>query len=79
MNSHVCMRYMLTLYDPGRGVAIKEPPPQKKTKKQRTFALSGLNFRSTLLCVGDFSPKIILHHTAKKIIDWQWGSRFSQN
>ena len=35
------------------------------------------NFRTTLLCVKDFSPKIVIHRAANEKIDW--GSRSSRN
>ena len=40
----------LILYDPGGG-ALKPPPP--------IFCPHGFNFGATLLCVGDFSQKIV--------------------
>ena len=40
----------LTLYDPGGG-ALKTPPP--------IFCSHAFNFVAALLCVGDFSQKIV--------------------
>ena len=49
-----CQKYFtrasLTLYDPGGG-ALKAPPPN--------FCSHAFNFRAALLCVGDFSQKIV--------------------
>ena len=41
----------LTLYDPG-GAALKAPPPP-------IFCSHAFNFGAALLCVGDFSQKIV--------------------
>ena len=41
----------LTLYDPGGG-ALKAPPPP-------IFCSHAFNIRAALLCVGDFSQKIV--------------------
>ena len=41
----------LTLYDPGGGGALKAPTP--------IFCSHAFNFGATLLCVGDFSQKIV--------------------
>ena len=41
---------VLTLYDPGGG-ALKAPPP--------IFCFHAFNFGAVLLCVGDFSQKIV--------------------
>ena len=43
----------LTLYDPGGGGALKAPPPL------RFFCSHAFNFGAVLLCVGDFSQKIV--------------------
>ena len=43
--------YILTLYDPGGGGALKAPPP--------IFCPHTFNFGATILCVGDFSQKIV--------------------
>ena len=44
---------LLTLYDPGGGGgAFKAPPPP-------IFCSHAFNFGATLLCVGDFSQKIV--------------------
>ena len=42
---------LLTPYDPGGGGGFKSPPP--------IFYPHAFNFGATLLCVGDFSQKII--------------------
>ena len=42
----------LTLYDPGGG-GFKSPPPPP------IFCPHAFNFGATLLCVGDFSQKIV--------------------
>ena len=42
----------LTLYDTGGGGALKAPPPQ-------IFCSHAFNFGAALLCVGDFSKKIV--------------------
>ena len=42
---------LLTLHDPGGG-ALKAPPPP-------IFCSHAFNFGSALLCVGDFSQKIV--------------------
>ena len=42
----------LTLYDPGGGGALEAPPPP-------IFCPHAFNFGATILCVGDFSPKIV--------------------
>ena len=44
-------RNCLTLYDPGGGGALKVPPP--------IFCSHAFNFGAALLCVGDFSQKIV--------------------
>ena len=41
---------VLTLYDPGGG--FKSPPPL-------IFCSDAFNFRAAILCVGDFSQKIV--------------------
>ena len=43
----------LTLYDPGGGGALKAPPPPP------IFCPHAFNFGATILCVGDFSQKIV--------------------
>ena len=48
----------LTLYDPGGG-GFKSPPPP-------IFCSHAFNFGAALLCVGDFSQKIVQHRVAKK-------------
>ena len=58
----------LTLYDPGGGVALKAPPP--------IFCPHAFNFGATILCVGDFSQKIVSYRVANFFFDW--GSRFSR-
>ena len=42
---------LLTLYDPGGG-GFKRPPPP-------IFCSHAFNFGAALLCVGDFSQKIV--------------------
>ena len=42
---------LLTLYDPGGG-ALKAPPPA-------IFCSHAFNFGAALLCVGDFSQKMV--------------------
>ena len=44
----------LTLYDPGGGGGALEAPPPPPIFCPHTF-----NFGATLLCVGDFSQKIV--------------------
>ena len=43
----------LTLYDPGGGGGFKSTPPPL------IFCPHAFNFGATLLCVGDFSQKIV--------------------
>ena len=43
---------LLTLYDPGGG-GFKRPPPPP------IFCSHAFNFGAALLCVGDFSQKIV--------------------
>ena len=50
----------LILYDRG---ALKAPPPP-------IFCPHGFNFGATLLCVGDFSQKIVNTVWQEKIFDW---------
>ena len=52
----------LTLYDPGGGGLLKHPPPPK-------FCPHAFNSGATLLCVGDFSQKIVLHSVVNKNFD----------
>ena len=42
---------LLTLYDPGGGGGFKSPPP--------IICSLAFNFGAALLCVGDFSQKIV--------------------
>ena len=43
---------LLTLYDPAGGGGFKSSPPPN-------FCSHAFNFGATLLCVGDFSQKIV--------------------
>ena len=50
LDSFTVVIISLTLYDPGGGV--KAPPPP-------IFCSHAFNFGAALLCVGDFSQKIV--------------------
>ena len=51
LDSFTVVIISLTLYDPGGGVKSPPPPP--------IFRSHAFNFGAALLCVGDFSQKIV--------------------
>ena len=52
LDSFTVVIISLTLYDPGGGGGVKSPPPP-------IFRSHAFNFGAALLCVGDFSQKIV--------------------
>ena len=54
LDSFTVVIISLTLYDPGGGGGVKSPPPPPPI-----FCSHAFNFGAALLCVCDFSQKIV--------------------